>query len=740
MKSFRLPIISILIYLFLVSIPSLQAQGTGIQVDIFGVDNSRYPEMTVNFGAYDDATGRFIALTQDNVSVQYANQSVPLVGLTPLTAPSKTVSLMLVIDLTSSVSGNFVQEQVLTAQGLIDRLNPGDIVGLSTFDGDSADLVVRPTVDRNAVLNTMDDLRQPGVPSNVFHDGVAQAVNVLSEADFQSSRRIVIVMTDVEDPQGGASPASVLATAQQNDVTIHMIGFGDNVNVDALDNYTKGIDGAGGTGGYTYLQREAEGGLDRIAEDIGGILRGEYLLQFRSTSAVGEAGQPLTITVNVGGGASTGSNSITSEQTRPLGRPINITFPRLTTDAATGTVLVAESVTFEPLIQYPNFDLPVEIATASYEVVSGSMAGTPLTPPDTSNPNYTWDIRAVVQGDYGVVLTVTDVLGNTGTNEASPIPIRVAGPLTVEILEPIPIQTPAGTVVPLPSGGYQLPAGMTQFRARVASSFAVNEAELFINNTPVAPIVPNTTAPVFSVDLRSYTGQQQVRVVGSDVRGNTAEAQMTISVLVPQSNTLLVALIIIVITALILLVLLISLAARRQRQTVAPPVIGGGPDPFAGGLGVRGVGVATPPNFEGDDPFAVQAATPPSFADDGVTEAGELPPPPINLEVRSKNTIPEGPRIEVLQNPGDPRKALISLQGKQRVGVGRSEENELMVRGELVSRQNSEIVVQNGAYAYYDRADGKAKSLINGRQVDGYHRLRKGDKIQLGETLMQYLE
>ena len=229
--------------------------------------------------------------------------------------------------------------------------------------------------------------------------------------------------------------------------------------------------------------------------------------------------------------------------------------------------MVAGSVTFEPEIVYEDGEGSPELESAVYYIESGGFDNRPLTPPDTSNPAYTWDITDIAGGLYTIRLEVRDVLGNEGLQR---VDIEVESPLTVSMKLP---EAAASDETP------RLEKSTTRVEVVVDGSYDVNQVRLLVDNQPVGQ---SLTAPpfVFEWDTSDLAGLYTLRAEASDVQGNQAMTEMLVQVslgggVIPP---LLIAAAIIALLVVVLVVF--SLRSRMKAalnlsgQVVEPPPTG----------------------------------------------------------------------------------------------------------------------------------------------------------------------
>ncbi len=183
---------------------------------------------------------------------------------------------------------------------IIQRLD-GDRIGLVAFAGDA--FVQSPlTGDYGAAmlfLNAMD----PDIIS-VQGTDLARAIAVSLEAleETPPENRIVVIVTDGEDHEGGLAEA--IAAASAAEVTVHTVGVGSTEGVPLPD-----VDGSGGAGRF---RRDDEGNVittrlnETALQDIALQTGGEYHRIGQGTGGLGRLVERIT-----GGGRELESREIT---------------------------------------------------------------------------------------------------------------------------------------------------------------------------------------------------------------------------------------------------------------------------------------------------------------------------------------------------------------------------------------------------------------------------------------------
>ena len=217
----------------------------------------------------------------------------PQFGTRVETVQRRGQDVVVALDLSRSMyaedlSPNRLERAKLEVARLIQRLE-GDRLGMVAFAGDA--FVQSPlTTDYSAAmmfLNAMDPELMPAQGTNLAR---AMAVAVEALAETPPENRIVVIMTDGEDHEGGLTEA--IAAASEAGVTVHTVGIGSLEGVPLPDvnasgerqgfrrdedgrvittrlNETALQDIALQTGGQYYRIGPGTAGLGGLAERIG---------------------------------------------------------------------------------------------------------------------------------------------------------------------------------------------------------------------------------------------------------------------------------------------------------------------------------------------------------------------------------------------------------------------------------------------------------------------------------------
>jgi hypothetical protein len=655
--------------IWILPLAAQSAEANQLRVQIHSVEDSLYPDVDV-FLTVASASGRAVSnLAPSMISGNYNGQAIQVTNLEDISASNQTRYVMLVLDLTSSVSGSYLEEQKETAQIIIDELDANDWVGVVIFDTDLARVLVQPTFDHGAVQNEIDTLAIVDGPSNTFHDGLYEALHSLESQSSPDIERVVVALTDVEDPQGSHSRDEVIQLATSLGVQMHMVGFG-GTSSDLLDTYSLP------TGGFTYLERErTRGDLQGLAEDVAGVISQEYRLSLRLDSVPATNNNAsLSLTVDIGGGVrQTASTSVVARQ-----RPLQVTFPSLSNGE-----LVSGTVVFEPEIVYVDNQEVPELAQVDYMLVRPALPDEQLSPPNTANPVYHWDTSSLAGGDYTIRMTARDSVGNTGSTT---VVLRIGRSLSVnisrlggsELIEPISVDS-----------------GNVELEIEVDSDYALDGISLYVDGTLVAE--SSSTVPYilhWNTGSPTNVGLFNLRVVARDVNGVEAFQEIAVNVRIGIWATIIFFAVLLGVLAGIGLFIYFAIRNRNQHRR----------------------GQAQAPRIE-----IISEAAPVISAPAAMPLIG----PPATLRVVSSPHF--------IQESFALNKELLKL--------GRAQaENDIVIGDPKISRNHAHIIVANGLVRYRDlNSPNFNPSYVNNVELRDTIILNHGDKIQLGDTVLEFV-
>lgn len=322
----RLWPLCLLIVMILTLVPHhvpLWAQDDGTdspyRVNVLAIDDSRYPTLDMALSVVNPITGEAVegllptdfVITADGVPLE-----VTKFDTNP--AANRPLQLMIVLDLTSSVSQSEFENMRTAAIALIRTLKVSDEVGVMAIDNTSTRTLQPLFIDHNAAINAMfADGVGPvaGEVGNVVTDGLLRAVESFTETT-PDVRPVVVLFTDVSDGSVGGETTldTVEALAQQRGAAIYTIYF-ETENDDGLpvSEAPAELRSLGDTTGGLLLENTGElnpqlagdydddARLPQLADRIAEILGSEYRLTLLSTLPSDNTIKNLSIVTNVNG-------------------------------------------------------------------------------------------------------------------------------------------------------------------------------------------------------------------------------------------------------------------------------------------------------------------------------------------------------------------------------------------------------------------------------------------------------
>ncbi len=550
-----------------------------VHVRIYNADSSAYPEIKVYFSVLNRLNGRMLPIMPDNLQATLGDGSttptfISIERLENQANTNRRLNLVLCFDLTASNTNDFLDKQKKTALDLIGNLDPNDAVAIVTQSDQGANVVFPLKADHDGALSAIDLLEIVRGRSNHFYDGVSVAVNVLSSVTDTTSRSAVIVMTDVQDPQGGALPTQTIQLANTLNTPLYMIGYND-ARREVLDQF------ANTTNGFTYLQREMDDNFDRLTQDMTEFLKHEYVLTLHSALPALDTAYHLTLTVDMNGS----QFRVDGPEVKGTARPLIVKFPRI----SEGEIFTGE-IRFEPQITYAD-GRPARDVQATYTLERGPLirSTTALgTGSGQDDPTFIWALADKVGGDYDVKISVVDAYGNRGEQQ---VHFVVHSPLMLQFVNP------SVPDMGLTTATY-VAASDTRLLIRVDSSYGVSHILLHLNGQDLGNPVPvqsaaatidatvEATAQVApdqagTAQLYEYVwdtsglapGAYIIDVEAKDMRGNTNVKELPIEILLGNQDPFNILIFAALILVFILMLSALTLVRRATQKNVPLPVI-----------------------------------------------------------------------------------------------------------------------------------------------------------------------
>lgn len=247
------------------------------------IDDELFPELRIFLTVPGDTGG----LTADDFGVTVNGESTTIENVETIRSADVPISVVLVIDTSSSMSGSPLESTKSAALQFLDNLSDGDEVALVSF-ANRAVLVEDFTTDLDNVASSIQSLTPNG--RTALYDAVAFADGIAQNA---SNPAFVVFLTDGNE-YGGLSSAgrdSSINSATESDNPFFVIGLGYSIDIPYLSSLSTD------TGGEFYESPEPDS-LENIYSFLADSLRTQYVLTI--DSGLEADGNTADITVSQG--------------------------------------------------------------------------------------------------------------------------------------------------------------------------------------------------------------------------------------------------------------------------------------------------------------------------------------------------------------------------------------------------------------------------------------------------------
>jgi VWFA-related protein len=256
--------------------------------------------------------------------------------------PNQHVSVVFVMDYTSSVTNQFLAEMQTAVIDFIEAMEPGDMAAIIKFNDTSGEQVVQAFTEIDDGTN--DQLLIGAVASSFDGDGsnILDAVNlgvlqfVGAGATLPDGPKAVILVSDGRDSHSSANQGNVIDAANEISIPLFTIGIG-NPQTRGLTILTHLADDTGGQ----YVDATDGGDIGAAYESVRLLLTGEYLITIPNSITDCEAHEA---TVAVDGHA--GTVTVPFTRRTCITRPSDFDFDD-ETNVAPGAVVTSNTATIE---------------------------------------------------------------------------------------------------------------------------------------------------------------------------------------------------------------------------------------------------------------------------------------------------------------------------------------------------------------------------------------------------------
>jgi hypothetical protein len=293
----------------------------------------------------DDVTSApLLDLTVDDFAVEIDGVAQDL-GQAEFTQPQEAdpdqkVSVVFVMDYTSSVTEQFLDEMQTAVIDFVTAMEPGDMAAIIKFNETSGEQVIQSFVEiddgaNDQLLIDAVESEFPGDGSNIL-DAVNLGVQQFVGVSLPAGPKAVILVSDGRDSDSDIGEAGVIEAASDASIPIFTIGIG-NPQVRGLELLTGLADETGGE----YVDATDGGDIGAAYEAVRLLLTGEYLIEIENgitDCAVHE------VFVSVDGETETATVPFTRRTCNTT--PNDVTFNAVT-NVDPGEVVTSNTVTIE---------------------------------------------------------------------------------------------------------------------------------------------------------------------------------------------------------------------------------------------------------------------------------------------------------------------------------------------------------------------------------------------------------
>lgn len=351
-------LIVVLLGCALVQPVSAQKDAAGILVE--QVDLGRFPDITVRLSAWDAAGVPPADLRAEDILIQEG--SAPGFHPAGVQADSAApVSVILVMDVSSSMAGKPLDDARNAAARFLDKLGKQDQAALVAFsesvNPDPAQLDPKLEIGFTGNLTMLYDTIEGLEAKTGTHLYNALSKAVRMAADLPAGHRAVLLLSDGRnDPAEVGSPDEAIQLAKENNLPVFVIGLGSQVD----ETYLRRL--AAETGGlYRGAPRSSE--LAAMFTDMATLLKTQYTITY--PSALKADGSEYTLTVVVGAAGLAASQQVKAGALPVILAPTATSVPMPTAVPTTvPTVVVptlAQVTVEEPEAAFPWWVIPVGV-------------------------------------------------------------------------------------------------------------------------------------------------------------------------------------------------------------------------------------------------------------------------------------------------------------------------------------------------------------------------------------------
>lgn len=400
MKKYFLIFITILIITTLLPFNFVFAD-QGSTISIKKIDNSKFPETTIDFSVFDSKGLPLKNLGKDDIELKENDKIVSDLTIASIIDNETPSYIALLIDSSGSMKGEPLEEAKEAAKTFISSLKEIDEIKIFVFN-DDVKIIQDFTKDKEALSNAIDEIEVEGTKT-VLNLAAYRGLQDLESKP--QGQRFLILLTDGKDEDISINADDAINLAKDKKIPIFSIGFGNNFDQDS-DEYDEEANKALNrfsilTGGLLFIAIE-ETDLNSSFNKVIDLLSYQYKLTYNSQMPKDGNDFDITITIKNLDEVVTGTIKSTSPK---LNFKINIK------DLKDGEE-IKEKINIIPDIKVEpsRFDAKNEIKKVSYYLDNDSF----LLSESTVFPySIEFDPSLYDIGNHSLLIKVTDNLGNT---------------------------------------------------------------------------------------------------------------------------------------------------------------------------------------------------------------------------------------------------------------------------------------------------------------------------------------
>ena len=464
------------------AMPVTQAAGS-TTLTISQIDDSAFPDVTAYLTVSDGAGIPIAGLNQDAFGA--AEDGHPIAGLQvePVVNQQRQIALVLALDLSGSMKGTALDAARSAAKAMVNALGPQDTVAILGF-GEQVRWLLDSTTDRASALQALDGLTLQG--DTALNDAIYEAASRVGA--LPPGRRAVVILTDGRDTASKGSQERAITRAQAMQVPVYTIGFGPEINADALEEIARQ------TGGMSIVAPGAE----QLAESFQRVfsqLKQQYALSYRSEVPADMLEHELLVRV-------TYAQDTFEDQKHFLARAV---IPVVAVPGLLDGTEVSGEVPLAPQI----------VSETPIRRVTYLVDGQPLAEMSAAPFDWEWDTTTIAPGPHAVEVRAVDELGRESAWRGS---VVVAPP------------SPQGPTVSLrtPSAGAVI-SGTVTLAADVGNAASISRVEFWLDDEEVG----RRDAQPYEVTLdtgRVAVGSHTLSARAYGLNSERSEEQITVQV------------------------------------------------------------------------------------------------------------------------------------------------------------------------------------------------------------------